>query len=423
MDVEKWILNNMNDLDRLYSLYLNNIKNERFFVPDIKKRFKEFKEGKDTRLNILWGLRGTGKTTGILQAVKELEANKLFLFGDSSEFIEPLEAVKIYSKLFPKENLILIIDEIHEIKDWDKKLKNIYDSYPNIFIVCTGSSAIGIKSTKIARRAVYYNISPLDFKEYLYLKHNISISPEVSKNIKDALKSEHPYENLMPYYIEIKKLNLYQYINEFIKMGGFPLLNTPKDLYYKKVYDILQRVIDQDIPQFSKFTTNTLSKTSKILNSISTANDSKVSITSLSQKFDISRPMINEILEILNSANLIIKIPAKGMKKNEKIYFSTPSLRYAINSRLNLPVDIGIIREETIVSHLINSEIIIYYIKTKGKEYDFVFNIDGKKIRIEIGGKSKSSSQINNEGIIIADTDVISFNKVPVIPLYLFLLI
>jgi len=428
-EIEEWVLNNINNLDRLYSLYLTNVNKERFFVSELKKRFKEFKKGKDIRLNILWGLRGTGKTTGILQFVKEIKDDKIFVFGDASDFVEPLEVVKIYHKLFPKKTLILIIDEVHEINEWDKKLKNIYDAYPNVFVVATGSSMIGMKSTRIARRAVYYNIKPLNFREYLYLKHDIFIPQTISKSIKKALTSEHPYENLMPAYLETKKFELYQYVDAFIKHGGFPLLNTPDDLYYQKVYDLIQRVVDHDIPKFSNFTTETLSKSSKILNVIATANDSRVSVTSLSQKFGISRPVIDEIFNMLASANLIVRVSAKGMKKSDKIYFSTPSLRCAINSHLNLSCDIGILREEVIISHLNNSSLNVYYIKKRGKEYDFLLNIDKKAIKIEVGGRSKSVYQLTEKGqikgrsIIVSDTDTISYIGVPVVPMYLFLLI
>lgn len=71
----------------------------------------------------------------------------------------------------------MFADEIHRYPDWSKELKLIYDYYPNLKVVFTGSSVLDIKkgASDLSRRAVMYNMQGLSFREYLQLAKGITV--------------------------------------------------------------------------------------------------------------------------------------------------------------------------------------------------------------------------------------------------------
>lgn len=92
------------------------------------------------------GQRGVGKTTLLLQRIKE---------------IDPLGEASFYASLdnlwFADHTLIdlaeilvsngvsaLYLDEVHRLPGWERQIKNLYDSYPELHIVFTGSSLLVI---------------------------------------------------------------------------------------------------------------------------------------------------------------------------------------------------------------------------------------------------------------------------------------
>lgn len=63
----------------------------------------------------------------------------------------------------------LFLDEVHKLSDWSRYIKNIYDSYPQLHIVYTGSSMLEIDHSKVdlSRRQMLYILRGLSFREYL----------------------------------------------------------------------------------------------------------------------------------------------------------------------------------------------------------------------------------------------------------------
>jgi predicted AAA+ superfamily ATPase len=125
----------------------------------------------DERLSAITGARGTGKTTLILQHIKQT-------FGNSPKEALYVSADNIWfsgNRLFDLANdfekqggKYLFIDEVHKYENWSQEIKNIYDSFSNLKVVVTGSSMLQIYkgNADLSRRAVHYDLRGLSFREF-----------------------------------------------------------------------------------------------------------------------------------------------------------------------------------------------------------------------------------------------------------------
>ena len=137
----------------------------------------------------------------------------------------------------------------------------------------------------------------------------------------------------------------------------------------------------------------------------------QVKIDSLSRELKISEPTLYTYLEILNKTGIfkgIYKFSAKQTKKPAKLFFKNTNILYALSENLQIPIDIGTVRE----TYFVNCFKDIYYSEIG----DFKVN----KCIFEVGGRNKSFSQVKDleNSYLAIDIDFTSNNKK--IPLWMF---
>ena len=97
------------------------------------------------RLICISGSRGTGKTTLLLQHIKDAfrdcPDNALYVSLDNLWF-ETHSLFDLIDTHYKNGGTHVFIDEIHYHKDWQLVIKNIYDDFPRLNIVYTGSSLL-----------------------------------------------------------------------------------------------------------------------------------------------------------------------------------------------------------------------------------------------------------------------------------------
>lgn len=164
------------------------------------------------------GARGAGKTTLMLQyiLVNQLPKNQcLYVSLDDLYFTEH----KLYSlaeQFVLEGGKHLLVDEVHRYPNWSSELKNIYDDFPELQVVFTGSSLIHIEKARgdLSRRAVMYELHGLSFREFLIF-NDYFIHDSVS--LEDALNNH--AEIAISIVNQIKPL---QYFKEYLELGYYP---------------------------------------------------------------------------------------------------------------------------------------------------------------------------------------------------------
>jgi predicted AAA+ superfamily ATPase len=170
---------------------LKEYKRESFY--ELKKLFNY------RQITILTGLRRVGKTTLMFQLIddllKEVEAKNILYYTYDEKKEDILTILNAFQKItgtdWKKEKVFIFLDEIQKLKDWSSKLKIIYDNFPKVKFVVSGSASVMLEKQAIDNLAGRYfleDIPPLSIKEYFELKHKKRI--ENYELYKDELKIE-----------------------------------------------------------------------------------------------------------------------------------------------------------------------------------------------------------------------------------------
>jgi len=361
----------------------------------------------NNRLIAIIGARGVGKTTLLLQHIKENHNdltevmyisldNLYFVKNNLSDFAD--EFVKLGGKY-------LFIDEVHKYPNWAIEIKNIYDNNPSLFIVITGSSALDIHKGKgdLSRRIVIYRMNGLSFREFISLKYKIDFN---------SYSLEEITENAIPIAQEINsKIKPIKLFQEYIRTGYYPFFIEQEDHYYERIEQAIGEVLETDLPALEPIDFTAVYNIKKLLVIIAEIVPFKPNISKLSQQIGINRDTLVKYLYWLQRADLLLLLTSDTygiakMNKPEKVYLNNPNLIFALNENNANP---GTIRE-TFFYNQINVKHKIAY----PKKADFM--VDNKYI-FEIGGKNKTQKQIAGleNAFIVADNIEYAYkNTIPV---------
>ena len=123
-----------------------------------------------TRLIGIRGARGVGKTTLLLQHIKlhyGLGTKKALYLNLDSAYFTRHDLMDTVQTFYAHGGECLLLDEVHKYPHWSQYVKNIYDLYPSIKIVFTGSSLLQILNAEadLSRRCISYEMQGLSFGE------------------------------------------------------------------------------------------------------------------------------------------------------------------------------------------------------------------------------------------------------------------
>ena len=375
--------------------------------------YKDF--NMNNRLTGLIGPRGTGKTTLLLQYINEQIENKdecIYVSVDNIYFSKNLlidfvdESVEIHGIKY------FFFDEIHKYKNWNQEIKNIYDSYPDIKIVFSGSSSINlVKGTHdLSRRGVVFRLEGLSFREYL-LFNNIAEVDAVS--FDEIVQNRKKIEEATAGIKRIKG-----HFREYTGNGYYPFFLEDRKTYHQKILNIIEKTIYEDILEYYRLKTENLSHFKRILSFLATIPPGELNRHSIAKNMGLDSKTIQKFLTILKEAGLaeLVSENRSGsaiLKQTEKMYLDNPDLYEAIIQEIGYQSNVGTVREIFFIRMLKNSGHKIFYSKTGDFAVEnFIF---------EIGGKSKTRKQImrNPKNAFLVKDNILYGNRFE-IPLHLF---
>lgn len=365
----------------------------------------------------LLGQRGVGKTTLMLQYLKEnyQNSNKALYISLDAPFISSISLFELAKEFELYGGEILFIDEVHKYDDWAKHVKYIYDSL-SIKVLFSGSSILQIQKqdADLSRRCIIYHLENLSFREFLKFEQNISL-PKYS--LEDILENHIDIASKI-----IKEIKPLVHFRDYLNYGAYPFFLQGKDFYHQKIIQILNTILESDLPYIENINIKEIKKLKKLIYLLATSVPFVPNITDIASATEISRPKVYDYLEELERAKIINSIRSRDkgyqtLAKPEKIFMQNPNISYAITKSTN----IGSARESFFVNQIKN-----YFLQKTSfldesiylsKQGDFLVN---DKFTFEIGGKNKSFKQIKdiNNSFVVSDDIELGFGSK--IPLWLF---
>lgn len=376
----------------------NNYSTKRFLLDKIDWR---------DRLICISGSRGCGKTTMMLQHIRSEFKNdpeKALYVSLDNLWFGTHSLAELADIHFMNGGTHIFLDEVHYLKDWQVIIKNLYDNYPKLNIVYTGSSLLRIdfESGDLSRRQITYNLPGLSFREYLYFEDIIETK---ALNLTDLIKDHKTIaEDITPDNTVLK------HFTDYLLRGYYPFYKEVFAGYEQRISQITNQILESDYPAVENINYSTIQKIKKMLFILAQSCPQTPKMTELYSQLETDRNQGLKMLYILDRANLLNilsskKATLKNMARPNKIYCDNPNIMYSLTENIN----VGTKRETFFLNQLKSAGYGVLY-PEKG---DFI--VDDKYL-FEVGGKDKSFNQIKdipNSFLAIDDVEIGRGNKIP----------
>jgi predicted AAA+ superfamily ATPase len=352
----------------------------------------------ENRLIGIIGPRGVGKTTLVLQHIKNNLDSQKTLYATAEDFFFAKNRLTDLAEDFVKwGGQYLFIDEIHKYPDWSKELKLIYDYHPDLKVVFTGSSVLDIKkgTSDLSRRAVIYTMQGLSFREYLMLFQGIQ-------------EKRYSLTEIINHQVEMPQVpHPLPLFKDYLRKGYYPFAR--ENGFDQKLQQVINQSLEVDIPTYAEMNVATGRKLKQLLAVVAESVPFKPNMTKIAELLKISRNNIADYLLYMEEAGMIIQLrsPTKGVRalgKVDKVYLENTNLIYSIADENQ---NIGNIRETFFLNQLKLKHKI-----ASSKTADFKI----EDMDFEVGGKGKTFKQIQNakKGFLVKDDIETGFlNTIP----------
>ena len=347
------------------------------------KRYLYHKINWDARVIGIKGERGVGKTTMLLQRIKEKYSNPDDTFYISLDhfWFRTHELQDLVEFMYRRGITEFYIDEVHKYKDWSIILKNLVDEHDDLRIVYTGSSLLEIDNAKVdmSRRQTPYTLKGMSFREYMeyegimkmnavpleeLLNNHVSIAMDISANTKILVAFE-----------------------SYLRTGVYPFYKDASQDFLVRLKEVVDTVIESDLPAVEKITFDTIEKCKKLLMIIAENVPLQPNVDRLAASLGTTRDTLLKLLYKLDKAEILelLTVELKSYKKQvnpEKIYLGNTNLMYALSPK----IEVGTLRETFFIDQF--ASVGTVQMPTKR---DFLVN---DKYLFEVGGEGKGFEQI-----------------------------
>ena len=185
------------------------------------------------RLIVIKGAKGVGKTTMMLQHILLTFPNRSQAFYTSLDNIwfTSHTLSELVEYLYTHGVTHLFLDEVHKYHNWVREIKNIYDDYPQLHIVFTGSSLLEIDNAEgdLSRRLRIYMLHGLSFREYLDITGTAQL-PVLT--LQDILSNHMQQASSIT-----RTLKVLPHFEQYLKTGYYPffLETYSEDSYFERL--------------------------------------------------------------------------------------------------------------------------------------------------------------------------------------------
>lgn len=361
----------------------------------------------DERLVSIRGSRGVGKTTLLLQYQKlhyGINNRKALYVSLEGAYFTRNSLVDFARQFYLQGGERLFLDEVHNYPNWSREIKEIYDFYPMLKIVFTGSSLLQILNADadLSRRCLNYTMQGLSFREYLKFYHDIDV-PRYS--LQDILN-----DNASICSAIFRQFRPMEFFNDYLTQGYYPFRKESPERYPMKVENLVDVILNIELPKLCGVDISKVRNLKALLVVMASNVPMLVDVSKLSTMIGLSRMSTLAYLQYLHRAALIRllysdDLSVKKMQKPDKILLENSNLLPVLS--LEKP-NLGTMRETFFCNQLGYKHQIEYT-----RQGDFLID---HKLTFEIGGKSKDGKQVaqtENSYIAADDMEFPVGNKLP----------
>lgn len=350
---------------------------------------------------ILLGARQVGKTTILRRLFPHAEC--ITVDNEHVRNILNRYDITAYHELIPPQSTLLIMDEIHLLKDPGRAVKILYDQMPQVKLIVTGSSSLWIKNRtteSLAGRKIDYHLFPLSISEYLVQTGigNDLFYPVLRYPIQGE---NYPAERVYPFDADA-------ITHVVMRYGLYPaLIDHPQREQYLK--NLVDSVVFRDLLDLSLLENRTAAR--NLLRLLAFQIGNLVNINELAGKLSIDAKTVRRYLTLFEQSFIIFTLPPyskngrKEIGKMAKVYFFDCGLRNALIENfqpMEARADTGALFENLVVSEVYKANLysgsgyqLHFWRTTDGSEVDLVLAKEDILTAVEIKYSSRKIHRTN----------------------------
>jgi len=203
----------------------------------------------------------------------------------------------------------LFLDEVHHLgKDWSLVLKNLYDQFPMMNFVYSGSSMLHIEAAKgdLSRRQAVYELKGMSFREYLafegVLDHRVVGWAELLSDHRRLAAAV------------VSKTKVLQHFAAYLEHGFYPFYREAHAQYRDRLLETVNKVLEVDYPAIEQVSQETIRTTKKMLKVLAASTPQTPNMRELYAQLGTERNQGLKMLKALDRAGLLALVPGKGVK-------------------------------------------------------------------------------------------------------------
>lgn len=358
-----------------------------------------------SRLVCIMGQKGVGKSTMILQHIKKYDnpEETLYVTADNMYFAGHT-LYELAGMFFAQGGKRLYIDEIHKYKGWSTEIKNIYDDFPTLCVVYSGSSLLALKrgnKADLSRRSVPYEMPGLSFREYLNIRNGWSLKTSALEEILHG-KVDFPEGEHRPL----------KYYKEYCRHGFYPFFKEGDAEI--RLQNAILATVEDDIPDYADMTVASAVKLKKLMYILAKSVPFKPSNDTLGRDLGISRNVVPDYISYLEATGMFNALREAGhsdslLAKPEKLYLGNSNIAYSLSE--DGIIDDGNMRETNFLAW---TKQVCSPVSSKTSDFEI------GDVTFEVGGRNKKSDQIKDARVGYLVKDNLEYASGRSIPIWMF---
>ena len=359
------------------------------------------------RLVSVLGPRGTGKTTLLLQHMKESPGaaqTSLYLSLDNI-WLSAREAYEVAEHHVKHGGTELYLDEVHFLDGWQTLVKNLNDDFRRLRIAYTGSAMLRIEKSggDLSRRQSVNKLPPMSFREYLNFE---GLGPFEPLSLPEILAGHVSLSRDI-----LSRLGtVLPHFEAYLDHGAYPFYKEAGREFGDMLRQTVNQVLDVDWPKTENVEPQTIRHAREMLSILASTPPQTPNVTALCRELDVDRKQGIRILGALARSGLhkLLSTSAKKLKTlstPDKLYCGDPNLMCAMTPK----PDKGTLRETFVLSQLEAVASVDY-----PPQGDFLVN--GRYL-LEVGGAGKKYRQIADipdSFLAVDDLEIGRGNRIPI---------
>lgn len=367
-------------------------------APEPHRRYLFATFNPSKRLTGLIGPRGSGKTTLLLQWIREKGDPEKCMYASLDHiWFSSHRLIDFVKDCHENEGRdLFFFDEAHKYPGWNQEIKNIYDSFPGVRLVFSGSSSLDLVKGQydLSRRGILHKLNGLSLREFILFRTGEALP---AYTLEDLLGKGRKIAQELAAIPKLKG-----WFQEYLRVGYYPFYFEDPETYYARILNTIDKTVFEDIGNFFSLNTSRLPLFKKLLSYLATVPPGEISVNMLAGNLGVDHKTTQAYLHMLQDTSLThnLRLDQGGkpaLRAPEKVLLENANLYYAIAVETGVTPDLGSLRETFFVNALRGAGVQVHYSKVGD------FSAAGRVF--EVGGPGKTRRQLKGDknGILVKD--------------------